>query len=510
MVSGKTSGRGIVRHFASAVLAMALWTSSSVSQAAVRPEDAWVGSDAWRYLQAVGGLASTGRDSVPLPWVIDSAPRRLSFRGLTLRSDWNSDLPYGRADGSAWGGVGSNVQVMSVAAMRLGPLRVRLAPLAWWSANEAFRMIPAGPTPYSHAALGCCMDLPQRLGASAVARLDPGESEVELVAFGLRLAATSATTMVGPGREHTFLLASEAGGFPRLEAGVPAFRPGPWLGTFSGRMAWGRLTQTAWAPQHREGARLGTFLEGWWRSPGEGHLELGAGRFYHYDWSGWNTGIFPKLFGSIFKDKQVYEGGESDNQLIAAWGRLRIPEVGLEFSAELGKNDRSADLRDFGNELEHNSGWIASARKVWRRGDAALWAVDLSAASQRIPELELYRGQAFNYEHSPITQGHTQRGQLLGTMLLEGGGGGAMRVDRYTSAGRISVMAVSRSLANARVQAVPGSLLRQEWSLGAEWMTRTRLGEFLIGAAGVRDAGRFPAGGDARSARVTLGYRWVP
>ncbi|MEY2733483.1 MAG: hypothetical protein RL340_542, partial [Gemmatimonadota bacterium] len=96
------------------------------------------------------------------------------------------------------------------------------------------------------------------------------------------------------------------------------------------------------------------------------------------------------------------------------------------------------------------------------------------------------------------------------TMLLEGGGGGAVRVDRYSPAGRVSVLAVSRSLANARVQAVPGSLLRQEWSLGAEWMSRTRFGEFLVGAAGVRDAGRFPAGGDARSARVTLGYRWVP
>ncbi|MEY4609486.1 MAG: hypothetical protein RL625_1703, partial [Gemmatimonadota bacterium] len=220
--------------------------------------------------------------------------------------------------------------------------------------------------------------------------------------------------------------------------------------------------------------------------------------------------IFPKLFGSIFKDKQVYEGGESDNQLIAAWGRLRIPDAGLEFSAELGKNDRSADLRDFGNELEHNSGWVVSTRKVWLASAGVLWAVDLSAASQRVPELELYRGQAFNYEHSPITQGHTARGQLLGTYLLEGGGGGALRVDRYSRVGRMSLIAVTRALANARAQAIPGSLLRQEWSLGAEWMRRTRFGEFLIGATGVRDAGRFPGGGDMRSAQVTMGYRWVP
>lgn len=55
MVSGNTSGRDIVRLVISAMLTMTMWTSSSVAQATVRPEDAWVGSDAWRYLQAVGG-----------------------------------------------------------------------------------------------------------------------------------------------------------------------------------------------------------------------------------------------------------------------------------------------------------------------------------------------------------------------------------------------------------------------------------------------------------------------
>lgn len=508
MTSRQTSSTASGRSVRRAAWALALVGTAASAQITIRPEDRWVGSDAWRYGIAAEGLVRARVTDRRLPWVLDSAPRRLSVRGITLRVDWSSDLPFSRGDASAWSGVGPSVRVQPLLAMQAGPVQLRLAPLAWWSGNEAFPLVPAGPTPYSHAALGCCMDLPQRFGAHPLGRLDPGESELVVRALGLRLAMTSATPMVGAGREHTFLVGPEAGGFPRFEIGAPRVAPFPLLGTFSINGAWGRVAQTPWAPNRRAGARLGTYLEGWWSSPGTGRLQLGGGRFYHFDWSGWNAQMLPKLFGSVFKDRQVYEGGESDNQLLAIWGRLRIPEAGLEFSGELGKNDRSVDLRDFGNELEHNGGWTVAARKVWLSRDQVLWALDLSAASQRIPELEMYRGQAFNYEHSPITQGHTARGQLLGTLLLEGAGGAAVRVDRYTATGRVSVSAMSRALANARVQAVPTELTRQEWSVAAEWTRRLAFGEVLVGAAGVADIGRIPPGRDARSVQLSTGFRW--
>jgi hypothetical protein len=43
------------------------------------------------------------------------------------------------------------------------------------------------------------------------------------------------------------------------------------------------------------------------------------------------------------------------------------------------------------------------------------------------------------YVHGPIVQGHTHRGQLLGSVAANGGGGGELAVDVYRPGGRYGV-----------------------------------------------------------------------
>lgn len=478
--------------------------------ASVRLEDALIGTAPERYLRALEtlyGKPFDGRDTVWRgPWTIDLAPRHISLRSASIDVSRNSGLPYGRDDGSAWAGRGWNIRATGQASVRYGPVSIRLAPLAWWAQNQPFALLPAGPLPLVHPQIGYGIDLPQRMGYSAVGRVDPGESEVALSWLGARLALTSATMRIGAGAEHATLVQGEAGGYPRLEAGVPAGIRTP-LGTISGNVAWGRLAQSMWAPNRRTGARLGTHLEARWRSPGRGLVEVGAGRFYHFDWRGFSTRDLGKPFGSLFVDRQVYFGGEPDNQQLSVFGRLLVPEAGLEIAAELAKNDRSNDLRDFGNELEHNAAWLVAVRRAWRI-EERLWVVNVTAASNRIPELQLYRGQALNYEHSPLTQGHTLRGQLLGTPLLERGAGVEVRMDRYEPAGRWALIATSRSLPDVREEAIRDSALRHEWAVLAEWMRWVPGGAVTVRTGGLVEVAPSAPSGNRLNWHTAVGYQW--
>jgi len=478
---------------------------------AIRLEDARVGSAAERYLRALEtmyGDALRASDTLwQGPWTIDLVPRRVSLRSASIDLSRNSGLPFGRDDGSAWAGRGWNARASVQASARLGPLSLRIAPLVWWAQNQGFALLPAGPLPLAHPQMGSSIDLPQRMGYRSLGRIDPGESEVVLAVGGARLALTSATARIGAGREHASILQGEAGGYPRIEAGIPSGIRTP-LGTIAGNVAWGRLAQTWWAPDRRTGARLGTHLEGWWRAPGRGLVELGVGRFYHFDWRGLSVRDLGKPFGSVFVDRQTYFGGEADNQQLSVLGRLRIPDAGLEIAGELAKNDRSNDLRDFGNELEHNAAWLLAVRRAWR-DDEALWVVNLSTASNRIPELQLYRGQALNFEHSPLTQGHTLRGQLLGTPLLERGAGAEFRLDRYGRTGRWSAIASSRNLPDVRSEAVPDAALRHEWGLVGEWMRWVRGGAVTFALGGQIEVASSTPSGNRLNWHIATGYQWL-
>ena len=306
-------------------------------------------------------------------------------------------------------------------------------------------------------------------------------------------------------------MSPDAPGFPRVELGTAR----PWrtpIGDFAGTLSAGRLPQTPWAPQEREGARSGSFFEGRWRPMSSPRIELGAARFYNRDWQGVRFDDLIAPFGSLFFDAQTFGGGAADNQLIAVYGAVRVPEVGLELWTEFGKNDRSSDVRDLAVELEHNSAWLFGVRREWRDAAERRWVMDATAASAKIPPIVAFRGQSTFYEHNPISQGHTNRGQLLGTRLLERTGGLEVRVDRHDKASRLGLIIATRDLPQVRVPLdVPEDKLRREWSVLGEWQRTTARGhDYFIRTGLIADLNRHPTFGDAYSAVLATGVTLRP
>ena len=137
-----------------------------------------------------------------------------------------------------------------------------------------------------------------------------------------------------------------------------------------------------------------------------------------------------------------------DNQLLSVFASVRVPSSGFEVFGEFGKNDRNSSLRDLASEPEHNSAWMLGFYDVI--GPASLvngfWTVRVETGNGRVSAIQqIGRGQSTFYDHTFLTQGHTEDGQLLGSPLIDRSGGVDASVDHWTRQGRVGVSVLEQS-----------------------------------------------------------------
>jgi len=125
----------------------------------------------------------------------------------------------------------------------------------------------------------------------------------------------------------------------------------------------------------------------------------------------------------------------------------------------------------------------------------------------RITELQgIGRGQATFYEHAPIAQGHTERGQLLGSFLLERAGGVELAVNRWTPQGRSGLSVMYRAMPGDLSGVVQGETARSQWYAEASAVRFVGSHEIFARAGVVFDLNR-TSNRDARNTYLNLGLR---
>lgn len=444
--------------------------AASLALAAARPAgaqdvglEALPGTDAERYLRA---LQVAGE--VPLhPWSVrDFSPRELDVlvpadsahpwaartrgwgeggRLVRPRLDvaWSSAFPDGRNDGAVWAGRGLTARASAGAAARWGVLSARVEPLVFWAQNADFDLMPSrGPSPFSDPAFGFVIDAPQRFGDEAYARVDPGESWVRVDVRGLALGAGTGSQHWGPAIDQPLVLGPNAPGFVHAFAGT-SHPLNVGIGRVHGRLVWGRLEESAYsAAPDSTAERFMSGLTAVFVPRGLEGLEVGVSRFFHIPWRD-GPGVRQALrpLESFLKvglpgvEGEV-EGGE--NQLVSVFARLVLPRAGMEVYGELLRDDHNYNAVDLVLEPDHASAYLLGASRAWRR-DRSLLSLRAEWVNAQPSHLRRVRNQGRLYANTTVLQGHTNRGQLLGSPAVPGGGGSVVALEAFTPRGRWSV-----------------------------------------------------------------------
>jgi len=400
------------------------------------------------------------------PWAGRYALKSSDSRGLApirpgLSSVVNTTFPYGHNDGAVWAGRGVTLVADGGFRVRRGPLSLTIDPIAFVAQNAAFRLMPNADTtvtPYADAVYGTQIDLPQRFGNGPYAVLDPGQSTLRLDAGGVALGISTANQYWGPAREFPIILGNNAAGFPHIFLGTA--RPVDLsVVQISARLIWGRLSQSDYSPETVAGGlRFGPGAVAALGSRYVPGLEIGASRFAHLYWPGSALSLGDFLFPLRSQSREHFAETEVNNQLAAIFFRWAPPRSGFEVYAEYGRDDFWRDRRELVQEPDHLGGYTIGFAKVWGSGPA-LHVIRAELQDLQPSVLAQARGVFPFYVHyGDVRQGHTERGQLLGSYAGFGGGGGIAAFETYYPGGRWT-LSWPRILQRQREGFFPDSML---------------------------------------------------
>jgi hypothetical protein len=394
------------------------------------------------------------------PWrlVTGSAEPRFSVGSIATGAIVNSAYPYGSNDGPVWAGRGLTGVLSGGVSAKLGVLSFSLVPVAFRTSNLSFPLLPtgqAGRKAFANGLFPNVVDYPQRFGDGPYGRLDPGTSQLRVDTKVVTVGISTANEWIGPAAEYPFLLGDNAPGFPHLFVGTGSpLSIG--IGKLHARVMWGKLYQSAYSPveggSHMTTSNPG--LSGRVRLTTSGTmvftprgvpgLELGFARFFHvpYRPGGPDAAFWKKPF-KVFFLKNEYAQGDSlgfDNQLASAFFRWVFPTSGFELYGERGHEDQFYDLRDYIQDPDHERSYMLGMQKVLRRKDH-FDVLRGEVINYQLPTIARVRDEGAVYLHTRLTQGHTNRGQLLGASAGVGAAAAStLSWTRYSSAGRTTFL----------------------------------------------------------------------
>lgn len=432
-----------------------------------------------RYMQIAGRAAPSSWSIRPLspseiahliasdsagPWSsrFDFSPkaRRLvewKWIAPAVSARFNTGFPYGVNDGPIWAGRGLTTSAQGGFFALVGPLSLTVDPIVFRAENNSFELYQPGtkcPTNCENGLYAGRIDLPQRFGNKPYQRFDPGESTLRLDALGASAGFTTASEWWGPTQLYPYLLGTNAAGFPHAFFG--SARPvNILIGKLHARVIYGRLDQTEYSPvsgskyytsltepgRVRFASGVMTVLE----PRGMTGLEVGVGRFVHSSWP--STGLPREYFTRLlrFPLSGAYETGDSkaalqSNQLASGFFRWIFPKSHLEFFGEYGAEDSHYDLRGSLQEPDYTRAYSLGLRRSWNVTTSGFDAFHFELMNYEASQIQRYRTDDVNYVHNLIRQGHTNRGQLLGSPLGPGASAGSsLSWNRYTTHGRTTI-----------------------------------------------------------------------
>ena len=346
----------------------------------------------------------------------------LKIYGPEWYNSFNTAAPYGQNDGALWQGKGYNTSLTAGARLEGYGLELTLKPQVSFSQNRDFKMLHGvygsnDENDYSYFWKGN-IDLVQRYGDTPFWTFDWGDTEVRYSWRTLTVGFGTQAIWLGPAWLNPMLGSNNAPTYPKFDIGLRRQRivipkVNWYLGDIEGRIWIGRLSESDYFDNTPDNdyrqvtgfsvAYSPSFLPG---------FTIGATKICINDWR--HKSI--KYLNPFYSTNGSQTGDRIDeDQKMSFFVDWIFPKIGFEVYGELGKDDYSAS--NTANPFH-----------------TAIYTVGFK---QRIPFFEKYNihfellGEMNNFEmshdylvngsiymgyyaHGGISQGYTQKGQIIG------------------------------------------------------------------------------------------------
>ena len=393
------------------------------------------------------------RDLSPKPLFSEKGVR-IGLLPIQIQQTYNSRIPYGENNGAAWYGRGSNVDLNGGLYISSNYLTLNVNPQIVYQENSDFqrpRFIPRdsnGEIRYVAEGIGAALDAPFRFGPDPFTTFDLGNSSIRFHNNNLETGLSSEPLWWGPAVRYPLVFSNNAPGIPHFFLASRAPLTIPYFGDIQFRWILGYPQDSEYFDGSRSDFTRFTNAINLAYSPVFfKNLTIGMSRVYHMLEAGGfsldnvtlifkpgtkQDAVNPNLGGDITQDR---------NQLVSLYAHLRLPEARAEIYTEFYREDRSYDIRDFVNQPHHNSAYTVGFQKISNLPWIDFLKTNFEFSNLTSTQLNQVRPQAYLYTHSKITQGHTNRGQILGAAIGPGSNSQFLSFDAYKNNFKFGVFA---------------------------------------------------------------------
>ncbi len=370
-----------------------------------------------------------------------------------LPFDWvqqyNSHHPYGWNDGAMIPAKGYQTLVSTGFYFRWGIISLQLKPEMVYAANNNFSAFaPNSDTlwAYMYSFINR-IDNPEKFGNDTYKKIYSGQSNLLLNFKSISAGISTENIWWGPGYRNSLLMSNSAPGFLHLTIHTnKPIKTG--IGNFEFELIGGKLESSGISPPdtsktfygniHTTGGATSFYngqrlyepkLKDWryingliitWQPKWIKGLYLGVDRVF-YEYNSKLSGSFTTKYLPVFKGLNIAKNyssqvtlNESD-ELIAFFARWLLPKAHTEFYVEWGRNDNSANLRDFVTSPDHSEAIVAGIRKLIPIDEKSV--IDIQTEIAQIGYSKSYltlRPQEGWYAHYQVRDGYTNQGQMMG------------------------------------------------------------------------------------------------
>lgn len=377
-----------------------------------------------------------------------------TFYTPEMRVTHNNYFAWGQNDGALWQGRGLNQSFTMGVGVEVGPVQMVLRPNFVYSENRDFMInpVPARRGLSEYAVARLYLDMPDRFGPDPISQMDLGNSYIRAGYKNWVVGFSNEHIWAGPAVYNPLLFSNNAPGFLHTFIGTQSPQAIP-SGRVETRWFWGGLRESEYFDSNpSNNLRYVTgFVINYSPDIAPG-LHVGYNRvaYKYYPKDGLSLGDVFLSMQRLQKRSNTQTAQLDFNEqrftMSSAFIRYVMPESGIEWYLEWGRNDYQRKLRDFFSEPELNRGYTSGIIKRFE-----LPANKLLTATVELTQLEnnspgaLHRtsNQLTNndaniwYMNNYIRQGYTHRGQVIGAGIGPGSSAQTLNLTFYDKWGSL-------------------------------------------------------------------------